>query len=284
MRTPETLTAAQRAARLKLIGRDSDGEVDAPTTKESSLSSKNDRYRDQARESLNLGTPRNATANLDPKAEANQSFALLNITDIEPYRYNPRTLPNPQYEQIKASIRADGITNMLTVTRAPGAAKYSPYGGGNTRLKIARELLQDEGDRRFERLHVLIIAWPGEAAVISAHLAENENRGDISFWEKAKGVAAFKREFELASGRALASNELNKELKQLGVNYGIKMIQNFAFAVEYLEPVGPWLKAREVNETSGLAQPACLNWAADLIGQPTHSKRSSRFSRSTLAI
>lgn len=248
MRTPETLTATQRAARLKLTGREFGEASAAPdeSSNEPPVNNKQDRYRDQARESLNVGAPRNATANLDPRAEADMSFSLLEIDDVEEYRFNPRTGVNPRYEDIKASIRADGITNMLTVTRRPGASKYSPYGGGNTRLKIARELFL-EGDRRFARLNVLVKAWPGEAGVISAHLAENENRGDISFWEKAQGVSSFKREFEAATGRVLTANELNKELRQLGLNYGIKMIQNFAFSVDNLQPVGPWLRSKELN-------------------------------------
>ena len=166
MRTPETLTAADRAARLKLTGRDL-GEAEASTTDDpshdQSVNSKNDRYRDRARESLNVGSPRSATTDLDPRAEADMSFALLEIGDIEEYSLNPRTGVNPRFEEIKASIRADGITNMLTVTRRPGAVKYFPYGGGNTRLKIARELFA-EGDTRFTRLNVVTKAWPGEAA------------------------------------------------------------------------------------------------------------------------
>ncbi len=273
MRTPETLTAAQRAERLKLADLDSDSAADGEaSTKESPVSSKNDRYRAQARESLSLGTPRNATANLDPKTEADMSFSLLNIEDIEPYRYNPRTGSNPRYEEIKASIRADGITNMLTVTRRPHADKYSPYGGGNTRLRIARELF-DEGDRRFERLHVLVKSWPGEAAVISAHLAENENRGDISFWEKAQGVAAFKREIEAATGRALSSTELNKELRELGVGYGLKTIQNFAFSVNYLTPVGEWLKAAAVN---AVIRPSVSSYVdvSDALGKKSEAREA----------
>lgn len=249
MRTPELLTATQRAARLKLTGR-APAEGEAPITpndsSEPSLDSKQVLDRTQVRETFGVDSPPSASAASDLLPQADLSFSLLEIDDLEEYRLNPRTGLNPCYDEIKASIRADGITNMLTVTRRPGASRYSPYGGGNTRLRIARELFQ-EGDQRFARLNVLVKSWPGEAAVISAHLAENENRGDISFWEKAQGVASFQREFESSTGRKLAANELNKELKRLGLSYGIRMIQNFAFAVENLEPIGPWLRSREVN-------------------------------------
>jgi ParB family protein of integrating conjugative element (PFGI_1 class) len=195
-----------------------------------------------------LSTPsRNATVDLDPHAEVDGSVSRLSIHDIEIYRHNPRTRPNPRYEDIKASIRAEGITNMLSVTRPNSSAKYSPYGGGNTRLRIAKDLFA-EGDTRFETLTVIVKAWPGDAAVISAHLVENELRGSVSFWEKAQGVASVKRELEAGlTGRFLSAPELNTELRQRGLTFGLKTIQNFVFAVKHLTPIGPWLRLGDVN-------------------------------------
>jgi ethanolamine utilization microcompartment shell protein EutS len=46
----------------------------------------------------------------------------------------------------------------------------------------------NEGVEKLRRIHVVTRKWPGEAAVIAAHLSENDNRGDISFWERAQGV------------------------------------------------------------------------------------------------
>jgi ParB family protein of integrating conjugative element (PFGI_1 class) len=184
---------------------------------------------------------------LDPRADADDSFSILPIGEVETYEYNPRTGNNPRYDDIRASIIADGITNPITVTRRPESSKYHPYGGGNTRLSIAKEL-QASGDTRFNTLKVIVKAWPGDANVISAHLAENENRGDISFWEKAQGVATFKKAHEKEHGAVLSTGDLGRELKSHGINFGVRVIQNFAFAVEHLSPIGPWLKATEVNE------------------------------------
>lgn len=244
-RTPETLSAAQRASSLGIP------KTEAPQL--STTTERNQKYAVQARSALNLGLPAlkpNAPAspNMNPQLDPDGSFMLLGIHDLEVYSKNPRTGVNPRYEEIKASIRADGISNIISVTRRPGAPKYHPYGGGNTRLQIAKELYE-EGDQRFARLNVVVKAWPGDAAVLSAHLAENENRGDISFWEKALGVAQFKREREAEIGKPLTAGELNKELKSRGINFGIKVLQNFAFAIEHLSPVGPWLQARSVNSS-----------------------------------
>ncbi|WP_050714701.1 ParB family protein [Ottowia sp. oral taxon 894] len=243
-RTPETLTAAQRAQRLNLHASST---AEAGTNP---MSKQQQRAEAQARRSLlALGQPggqRNATADIDPGTDADMSFAVLPIDQIEPYQHNPRTGTNPRYDEIKASIMADGITNMLTVTRRSQHDKYTTYGGGNTRLRIAKEL-HAAGDQRFATLQVVVKQWPGDAQVITAHLVENENRGDITFWEKAQGIQKFKAEYEKESGKPLTAGELNKELKQRGLSYSVRVLQNFAFSVEHLTPVGPWLMATEVN-------------------------------------
>lgn len=235
MRTPETLTAAARADQLRAQGADA---------------MKPDADQERARASLLAGlnlTPVSASAKLDPRLDVDGSFSILGIDDIVPYSKNPRTRPNPRYNELKESIRASHITNPLTVTRRPGEVKYFPYGGGNTRLDIAKSLFA-EGDKRFAQLQVIIKPWTSEADVIAAHLAENENRGDTSFWEKALGVKSFKEEWERDHPDELLSTPaLNEQMRSMGINYGLKMVQNFQFAFERLEPIGSWLAARDVN-------------------------------------
>ena len=255
-RTPETLTAVQRAQRLNIQRTDKSDEADKSEQLKVPMSSKTakplSKQEEAARKQGQATLPRlnpsaNATADIDPHLDVNLSLMVLPITEIEPYEHNPRTSANPNYEQIKESIKADGITNMLTVTRRNKLSKYTTYGGGNTRLQIAKEL-HASGDERFAKLQVVFKSWPGDAQVITAHLVENENRADISFWEKAQGVQMFKTEFERESNKPLTAIELNRELKQRGLNYGIRTLQNFAFSVEHMAPIGRWLKPRPVNE------------------------------------
>lgn len=255
-RTPETLTAVQRAQRLNIQRTDKLDEADKSVQLKVPMSSKTakplSKQEEAARKQGQATLPRlnpsaNATADIDPHLDVNLSLMVLPITEIEPYEHNPRTSANPNYEQIKESIKADGITNMLTVTRRNKLSKYTTYGGGNTRLQIAKELYAS-GDERFAKLQVVFKTWPGDAQVITAHLVENENRADISFWEKAQGVQMFKTEFERESNKPLTAIELNRELKQRGLNYGIRTLQNFAFSVEHMAPIGRWLKPTAVNE------------------------------------
>mgnify|MGYP006142520099 CR=1 FL=1 len=251
-KTPETLTAVERAATLARNGAPMPRLSLTPRPQTTSRTeARNAAVADQARANLGqIGRPSRLMAqspSLDPQADADDSFSILPIGEVETYEHNPRTGNNPRYDDIRASIVADGITNPITVTRRPDSSKYHPYGGGNTRLAIAKEL-QANGDPRFNTLKVIVKAWPGDANVISAHLAENENRGDISFWEKAQGVATFKKAHEKEHGVILSTGDLGRELKSHGINFGVRVIQNFAFAVEHLSPIGPWLKATEVNE------------------------------------
>ena len=241
IRTPETVTAVQRACALGISERPTDTNEKSKAARE---------VAEQIRANFSdVSSAPPASVPFDfNKADDDMSFALLPIDAIEPYHYNPRTGRNPRYHEIKESIRADGITNMLTVTRRDKLSKYTTYGGGNTRLMIAKELAA-EGDARFATLQVVVKAWPGDAQIITAQLAENENRGDITFWEKAQAVQQFRAEFEKESGQTLSSVELHSELRRSGLNYAPKTLQNFAFSVENLAPIGRWLGATAVNES-----------------------------------
>ena len=256
MRTPGSLTAAQRAASLRQQAADTAAANTAtptqPTPQDSMTGATekplnaNEKRVQAAREALKVST-NNATANIDPMDEVDGSITILSINDIITYSHNPRSKPNSKRAEIKASLQAEGrITNTITVTRRSPKEKYFPYGGGNTRVELCKELFA-EGDERFATLHVLTKKWPGEAKVITAHLSENDNRGDISFWERTQGVVHFKKEHELETGKTLSAIELNKELKTQGLNYGIKMVQNFVFSNEHLPLIGPWLRTEELN-------------------------------------
>jgi len=274
MRTPETLTAVRRAASLQqqvgaavpnLLPTSSQDSMTTPVSNKPNLSP-NDKRVEAARAAL-ITPSRNATGSIDPMDEADGSVTILSIDDIEPYKHNPRTEVNPKYAEIKASMIAEGrITNTIMVTRRSPKEKYFPYGGGNTRIQIAKEL-HAAGDQRFATLHVITKKWASDSSVITAHLSENDNRGDISFWDRAQGVMKFKEHFERESGRVLSASDLNKELKNNGLSYGIKMVQNFLFAIDNLSLIGKFVKSSEVNEIIRPSMTAILD-----IGQKFNKK------------
>jgi ParB family protein of integrating conjugative element (PFGI_1 class) len=240
-KTPETLTAAARAAQLSLAAQ---GEAAQPAGSKLSASDA------RARLALAAERPGNAAADLRVGDELDGSTMVLPVDAIHTYDRNPRLRENPKYLSIKESVRAQGgVTNQLTVTKRPGDAFYIPFGGGNTRILVTQELWQETQDPKFKHLTVVYRTWRGDAANIAAHLAENNNRGDTSFWETAHGLWELKQELERELGRVLSATELNKESRRLGMDFGNSSVQAFLFAVEYLSPIGPWLQARAVNQT-----------------------------------
>ena len=108
---------------------------------------------------------------------------------IKAYDRNPRRGENPEYERIKASIRAEGMDQALVVTRRPGDPGYMLHAGGNTRLRILKELHAETGEERFRVAACVYRPWTGEADVLLAHLKENDLRGELSFLDRALGVA-----------------------------------------------------------------------------------------------
>lgn len=117
----------------------------------------------------------------------------LKVEDIRPYEHNPRRVNNAKFGEIKESIRATGVRNPLTVTRRPGERDFIVEAGGNTRLLAVQQLWAETREPRFERITVLFRPWRSEDHVLVAHLIENEQRGDLTFWDKANGVSSRRR-------------------------------------------------------------------------------------------
>lgn len=140
-------------------------------------------------ESLQVGNPKsNANSLPDQVMPANECPIVVRVDEVRTYEDNPRRTRNPRFDEIKESIRSGGIRTPLTVTRRPGSAHYITEAGGNTRLLAAQELWAETRDPRFEKITVVFRPWRSESHVLSAHLIENDLRGDMGFWEKAIGI------------------------------------------------------------------------------------------------
>lgn len=281
-RTPETLTAAERAAQLGIgsaAAPDGGGRSPVPARKVTASQVRalatQAAAQQAAQNALNEPRPANAAADMKPGDEYDGAIMQVPVDKIEVYEKNPRRTENPRYEQIRESIRVQGVTNQLTVTQRPGKDTYVPYGGGNTRLRIVKEFWRETGEERWRNLTVRYRAWPGgDAAIIAAHLSENENRGDTTFWDKATGIASLKQELERESGRVLTAPEVNAEAKRLGMDFGLKTIQDFLFATEWLGPIGTHLQADMVRYT---LRPAITSLSAlsDRLGHKNANIRAA---------
>lgn len=161
----------------------------------------------------------------------------LEVGQIQPYEHNPRRAPNAEYDRIKASIRADGLSQPLVVTQRPGEEHHIVHAGGNTRLQILKELSEETGDPRFTKVHCVIRPWTGEADVLLAHLKENDLRGDLTFFDKAQAVADAKPLLEEATGESLTQAQLADALSQSGYGLSQGLISQMTYAVERLGPL-----------------------------------------------
>jgi ParB family protein of integrating conjugative element (PFGI_1 class) len=198
--------------------------------------------------SLSVGNPGNNARGLLPQPSPEGECQIeLGIEEIHPYEHNPRRSANAKFEDIKESIRAGGLRSPLTVTQRPGEAHYIVEAGGNTRLLALRQLWTETRDPRFGRLQALFRPWRSESHVLTAHLIENEQRGDMSFWDRASGIVALKTRLEAEQGGALTLRPLEDALHGLGLAVNTATLALYLYATERLRVLG-----EAVPDLSGL--------------------------------
>lgn len=181
-----------------------------------------------------------AKDNVTKKIFGQTHHKQLTIDQIEAYDRNPRRTINPRYHDIKLAIRAAGKLNTaLSVTRRPGATLYMVESGGNTRLQILKELWQETKDERYYKTDCLIVPWQSESHVLSAHLIENELRGEMTLIDKALALKDLKVQLENESGKTLSRNEFSKKLALSGYPVSPRQLTRFNYAADFLASLIP---------------------------------------------
>ncbi|MBU9477978.1 ParB family protein [Burkholderia multivorans] len=167
------------------------------------------------------------------------SVIRLKITDVMVYERNPRRASHERIVELKESIRANGIEQIVTVTRRPGETRYLVAKGGNSRVTAATALYDETRDERFCYYDFVFVPWPGEAKLLAAHLRENDQRADLCFWDKANGYLALKADLEAERGGTLSLREFSRLLEHEGVSVSHVLLSLFQFAVDRLSALGP---------------------------------------------
>lgn len=201
----------------------------------------------QIRNTTNIPNPRDDSIKLNADTEVDNSFAVLPIDNIQFYEHNPRKASNEAFAELKESIRINGIQSTLSVTKRPNTNYYIPFSGGNTRLLAIKELYEETKDPKFENIRVTIKAWRGEVSVMLAHIAENTQRGDMTFWDKANSILDVKKFFEEEQGREFSYRELEEKLMSAGIKTDLKAISVYVYASSYLYPIGTHLTGLAVS-------------------------------------
>ena len=202
--------------------------------------------------SLRKMTVRTGVA-IDAGYEADNSVLVLNPLDVDFYDGNPRFELGEDYQQLKDSIRKQGLNTKLSVTRRPGAARYMVEAGGNRRLRILKELIE-AGEARFRSEIFVFRAWQSESTVLLRHLSENIQRAHMTLFEEASGILRLKRILEEERGEAYSLRRLEEILADIGFPVTKSALSIYAFVVERLTALGPATKALTVKATRDVLQ------------------------------
>ncbi|NKB65241.1 MAG: chromosome partitioning protein ParB [Gammaproteobacteria bacterium] len=193
-------------------------------------------------------------------------ISRVDVTHIHHYARNPRRQPHPEYHRIKASIQAEGLDQPLVITREPGADDYVLHTGGNTRLRILKELYEETAEERYRKVDCVIRPWSQESTVLFAHLRENELRSGLPFIDKALAVFDAKAllEKELLV-ETLSQRQLEELFRERGFSLSHSMISKMGYAVDVLWPVMPKALAAglgrpQVEKIRALARAARELW------------------------
>ena len=198
-----------------------------------------DERRRRVAESLQVGNPGNNARDLGVRLDAKTDCQIeLAVDEIQPYENNPRRATNAKFEDIKESIRTSGLRSPLTVTRRPGESHFIVEAGGNTRLVALQQLWAETRDPQYRNLVVLFRPWQSERHVLTAHLIENEQRGDMTFWDRAGGIFALKQRLEEERGQSLPLRPLEDALHGLGLSVNTATLAHYLFALERLRTLG----------------------------------------------
>ena len=188
-----------------------------------------------------LKTPHFGNSNNLPAADPIAPTPMvLTLAQIKPYDRNPRRERNPLYDEIKESIQAQGgLNNPITVTKRPGEDRYMVESGGNTRLQVLIELYEETQNESFNQINVLYRPWLSETHVLTAHLIENEKRGDMLFIDKAMAVRELKLMFESGTQDSLSLRQLGQRLKDVGLSVDTAVLSRMEYCVDVLLPLIP---------------------------------------------
>lgn len=155
----------------------------------------------------------------------------LRVADVEPYEDNPRQALNPQFDEIKDSIRARGLDQRLIVTKRPGAQRYILAKGGKTRLKALQELALED-PARFERIDFELVKYVSESELLVAHMVENVQHATMTFWDTAAGFLLLRSKRIKELQRSVSDTEFAEELKKLGFKLDRQALGDYTFLHE----------------------------------------------------
>jgi len=180
-------------------------------------------------------------SNIVPEGEGIAQVFTLDQLCMNPD--NPRKSRNPRYDDIKASVRSQGLNSVPLVTRDPRLPEgiWTFSDGGNTRYAIMRELWDETGDPRFYRMTCVVKPWSGRFQCLTGHLVENETHGQLTFIDKALSVQDARQLLEEERGKKVSLRELAAALAEQGLPVHYSSVSRMEEVIRHLYPWMPEL-------------------------------------------
>jgi len=108
--------------------------------------------------------------------------------------------------------------------------------GGNTRLRILKELWEETGNEKYFRINCKFVPWVDESQVLIDHLSENDNRSDYIFIDRAKGICELYERLESEEEGTLSQRAFISRMLDLGYpKLSRQQLLRFQYAVELYE-------------------------------------------------
>jgi len=165
-------------------------------------------------ENFGSGTETELPGSSDPVTEG---ILRLHLDQLQEFDRNPRRAANAEYDMLKASLLKTGAEKvLLTVTRRPGEDYYFPAAGGNTRLRILKELWEELKDEKFCWVNCNFIPYRDEIVLMVDHLAENDNRAEYIFIDRARAIIELHEELKEKSEGDLSQRDFIRQLLEMG--------------------------------------------------------------------
>ena len=200
-----------------------------------------------------------AEARFEDFQHANASINLR-VEDVLFFDHNPRTERNAKYNELKDSVEESGIQQAMYVTKRPGSSQWMMAKGGNTRLAILQDLAKNGKDtKKWVHHDFLIKRYVNESDLLAAHLIENIQRSDMTFWDTAKGLMLMRGEMEKEQAITFKSSEFAEKLKLTGLTFQEVTLSNYEFAYEYLRGLGDHAQKIGLNDVRHQLRPQFNN-------------------------
>ncbi|MGH8523776.1 MAG: ParB family protein, partial [Gammaproteobacteria bacterium] len=116
---------------------------------------------------------------------------------------------------------------------------YMVAEGGNTALRIVKELHEETQDPKFHTVQCLFEPWVNESETLIAHLVENDSRGELIFIDRARAAHELRILLEQETGTSLSNRDLAMRLRARGYPVDHASLAKMDYAIETLFPCIP---------------------------------------------